>query len=78
MQASVALQLEDAKGQAHPDSERGPTHQEGKWSDYRINLACWVWAGTLLPPPKPFTIYIAAAALSWHSLFTDPAQKKSP
>jgi methionine sulfoxide reductase heme-binding subunit len=25
-----------------------------------------------------FTIYIAAAALFWHSLFTDPALKNSP
>jgi len=41
VQVAIALQLEDAKGQAHPNSERGPTHQEGKWSDYRINLVCW-------------------------------------
>src|SRR6266851_3994961 len=32
-----ALQLEDAKGQTHPNSKWGTNYQEGQWSDYRIN-----------------------------------------
>ena len=46
MQASVALQLEDAKGQTHPNSERGPTYEEGQWSDYHTDVTSQV----LLPP----------------------------
>src|SRR5258708_26440176 len=34
VQVAIALQLEDAKGQARPNSERGPTYKEGQWSDY--------------------------------------------
>src|SRR5258708_30856421 len=46
VQVAIALQLEDAKGQAHPNSERGPTLRRDSWSDYHTDVK----SQALLPP----------------------------
>src|SRR5258708_245630 len=44
VQASIALQLEDAKGQTQPNSKWGDELPGGTVKPLSHQLVCWVWA----------------------------------